>query len=149
MQGLRQGSVLCKLKHLHCQDSFSAARQISVALLTKRCLVNKERYVDIGFSALGRDTWHRLALSAGWSNNIGFGVRCNRLGAILTPKILERRLNHEKKTWRLSVSSHHVCLSNLSASLWVLCRLEVCPYKPRGLSLLGQSVIMPNGFVKR
>ena len=34
-----------------------------------------------------------------------------------------------------------LCLSSLQTSLWVLCLLEVCPYKPRGLSLLGQSVV--------
>ena len=34
--------VCCKLKLLHCQDSFSAARQISVALLTKRSRLMSE-----------------------------------------------------------------------------------------------------------
>lgn len=55
--------VCCKLKLLHCQDSLSAARQISVALLTKRSkstsrLLRRWDDIGLGFSALGRDTWH-------------------------------------------------------------------------------------------
>ena len=34
-----------------------------------------------------------------------------------------------------------IMLVQSAECLWVLHRLEVCPYKPRGLSLLGQSVI--------
>ena len=56
--------VCCKLKLLHRQDSFSAARQISVALLTKRSkstsrLLRRWDDIGLGFSALGRVTWHR------------------------------------------------------------------------------------------
>ena len=145
MQGLRQGSVLCKLKLLHCQDSFSAARQISVALLTKRSKSTSRllrRWDDIGLGFFS--TWERYLTPeeysplAEWTSN-RFGIGYNRLGAIRLAQDFEGGQSWKKALQLLR--SSRLCLSSLLTSQWVLCQLEVCPYKPRDLSLLGQSVV--------
>ena len=120
------------LKHLHCQDS------LCVAIPTKRRQSTRNGWLTLTLSALGRV--HNTRSTLRWlMTNIGFGIRCNRLGAIPFAQDW-KEVESWKENLKALSSSHHVCLSNLSASMWVLCRLEVCPYKPRGLSLLGQSV---------
>ena len=99
------------LKHLHCQDS------LCVAIPTKRRQSTRNGWLTLTLSALGRV--HNTRSTLRWlMTNIGFGIRCNRLGAILTPKILERRLNHEKKTsCSLSITILLVQLTDISVGL--------------------------------
>ena len=90
--------VCCKLKHLHCQDSLS-----SVAIPTKRSkstsrLLRRWDDIGLGFSALGRDTWHPNS-TLHWlkATSIGFGIQCNRLGAMIRSPKIERRSIMKRK----------------------------------------------------
>ena len=74
---------------------------------------------------------------AEWTSN-RFGIGYNRLGAIRLAQDFEGGQSWKKALQLLR--SSRLCLSSLLTSQWVLCQLEVCPYKPRGLSLLEQSV---------
>ena len=140
--------VCCKLKLLHCQDSFSAARQISVALLTKRSkstsrLLRRWDDIGLGFSALGRDTWHPKStlhwLKATTSVSVSDEPSRSDPASHASTHKIERRSIMKRK--HLALCPSRLCLSSLLTSQWVLCQLEVCPYKPRGLSLLWQSVV--------
>lgn len=137
--------VCCKLKLLHCQDSFSAARQISVALLTKRSkstsrLKKVTPWHWTWILSTWENTWHPKS-TLHWLNELAtVSVSVTTVSErSVSPKIL-KEVNHERKTLQFLRSSR-LCLSSLLTSQWVLCQLEVCPYKPRDLSLLGQSVV--------
>lgn len=97
--------VCCKLKLLHCQDSFS-----SVALLTKRSkstsrLLRRWDDIGLGFSALGRDTWHPKS-TLRWLNELAtVSVSVTTVSErSVSPKIL-KEVNHERK--HCSFSGHH------------------------------------------
>ena len=138
--------VSCKVwdKVVCCANSNSCTVRIHSALLSRLNAASQRGTgnVDIGFSALGRDTWHPNStlhwLKATTSVSVSDEPSRSDPASHASTHKIERRSIMKRK--HLALCPSRFCLSSLLTSQWVLCQLEVCPYKPRDLSLLGQSV---------
>ena len=119
-------------RHLHCQDSFC------VALLTKRSKsMTRWQTLDLASQHLGE--MHNTRSTLRWLNEL---ATVSVSAATVSERSVCPRISR-KGGWIMKDYDipSRLCLSSLQTSLWVLCLLEICPYKPRGLSLLGQSVV--------